>query len=204
MKNVILSDNFFCSKWYQRALMWTVDTPRPEDPNRINGQGNRQRWQRRAHINEQGQWPSKAATKQLQLDSAGGNCLPLVNNSTYHRRILDWKTQRRTHPAPLARINKNTFEWRCPLSVLPVPHGCPLPCSALQSIEKVFMFISRWVGSASTWTATQATLFKWKPRAHFKSKLSAREGCLRFELCIWLWLSVAASCSLSTLPLFKL
>lgn len=93
-----------------------------------------------AHINEQGQWPSKAATKLLQLDNAGGNCLPLVNNSTYHRRILDWKTQRRTHPAPQARINKNTFEWRCPLSV-PI---APLPCSGLQSIEKVFMFISRW------------------------------------------------------------
>lgn len=73
-----------------------------------------------ARINDQGQWPSKAATEQLQLDNAGGNCLPLVNNSTYHRRILDWKTQRRTHPAPQARINKNTFEWRCPLSVLSV------------------------------------------------------------------------------------
>lgn len=168
-----------------------------------------------AHINELGHWPSKAATKR-ELDNAGSNCwlltaaccLPLVNNSTYHRRILDWKTQRRTHPAPQARINKNTFEWRCPLSVLAVPIAVRFPVQRWNLLRRCSC-LSVEGGSASTWSTAQATLFKWKPRAHFKSKVSApltalREGCLRFELCIWLWVWVAASCSLSTLPLFKM
>lgn len=174
MKNVILSDYFFCSKWYQRALMWTVDTPRPEDPNRINGQGNRQRWQRRGHINEQGQWPSKAATKQLQLDNAGGNCLPLVNNSTYHRRILDWKTQRRTHPAPQARINKNTFEWRCPLQVLPVsPWLSPFPVRCCNLLRRCSCL------SVDGWGVRPLGP---QLRQHFSSESLARTSSPNFQL----------------------